>query len=143
MTCRGGKGQGQGAENEFLRKEPNERRACPAGAKQRSNTAAFSSKPPPGRSSGLLASICPQKSAQTCKGGKRHQRHAVPGSDLPQGSTSQGRLRSPGWATVRRLREGRRELRALRPAPSAPPWAPWGTHAAPLRQTPVSALGPR
>lgn len=34
----------------FLRKEPNECMACPVSVKQRFNTAAFSSRPPPGRS---------------------------------------------------------------------------------------------
>lgn len=34
----------------FLRKEPNECMACPVSVKQRFNTAAFSSRPPPGHS---------------------------------------------------------------------------------------------
>lgn len=47
-------GEGKEGEKEqktrFLRKEPNECMACPVSVKQRFNTAAFSSRPPPGRS---------------------------------------------------------------------------------------------
>lgn len=46
----GRKGTGREQKSSFLRKESNECMACPVSVKQRFNIAAFSSKPPPGRS---------------------------------------------------------------------------------------------
>lgn len=42
--------EGEGAEDEFSKKGSTECMACPVSTKQRFNIAAFSSKPPPGRS---------------------------------------------------------------------------------------------
>lgn len=48
----GGEARGEGGEQKtsFLRKGSNERMACPVSVEQGFNTAAFSSRPPPGRS---------------------------------------------------------------------------------------------
>lgn len=50
VTCREGRDEGREQKTSFLRKESNECMACPVSVKQRFNIAAFSSKPPPGRS---------------------------------------------------------------------------------------------